>query len=85
MNDPDSDAYSVRTFASKGIPLLLACSFSKNFGLYGERTGVLHVHATHVALCFHVSFVRHSRRVSGIYTTCLGGWGERLGMFGNVV
>lgn len=40
--DPDTDAYSVRTFAKKGISMLAACSFSKNFGLYGERTGVLH-------------------------------------------
>lgn len=39
---PDEDSYAVRLFASAGIDMLVACSFSKNFGLYGERVGVLH-------------------------------------------
>lgn len=41
--DPEADAFAVRLFAEKGIELLAACSFSKNFGLYGERVGALHV------------------------------------------
>eukprot|EP01040_Poterioochromonas_malhamensis_P010801 gene10801-11773_t len=35
--NPDIDAYSIRLFASAGLELIAACSFSKNFGLYGER------------------------------------------------
>lgn len=38
----DEDAYGLRLFASRGFELLACQSFSKNFGLYGERVGVLH-------------------------------------------
>jgi aspartate aminotransferase len=41
--DPDTDAWSVRYFASQGMELLCAQSFAKNFGLYNERTGNLTV------------------------------------------
>ncbi|OLY82835.1 Aspartate aminotransferase, cytoplasmic [Smittium mucronatum] len=41
--DLDNDAYAVRLFASRGFELLLAQSFAKNMGLYGERTGCLHI------------------------------------------
>ncbi|WP_025918426.1 amino acid aminotransferase [Herminiimonas sp. CN] len=37
------DAFAIRYFASLGIPMLVAGSFSKNFSLYGERCGALHV------------------------------------------
>jgi aspartate/tyrosine/aromatic aminotransferase len=37
------DAYAARLFANAGVEMLLACSYSKNFGLYGERVGCLHV------------------------------------------
>ncbi|KRY29191.1 putative aspartate aminotransferase, cytoplasmic [Trichinella spiralis] len=39
--DPDSDAWAVRYFASRGIEMCVAQSFSKNFGLYNERVGNL--------------------------------------------
>jgi len=39
--DLDEDAWAVRFFAEKNIDLLIAQSFSKNFGLYNERTGNL--------------------------------------------
>lgn len=39
----DEDAFAIRHFASEGIPFLAASSFSKNFSLYGERCGALHV------------------------------------------
>jgi aromatic-amino-acid transaminase len=39
----DEDPVAIRHFASAGIPLLVASSFSKNFALYGERCGALHV------------------------------------------
>ncbi|KAG5466114.1 hypothetical protein LSCM4_01256 [Leishmania orientalis] len=37
----DTDAYAARLFARRGIEVLLAQSFSKNMGLYNERTGTL--------------------------------------------
>ena len=39
----DKDAYALRLFLGAGVPMLLAQSFAKNMGLYGERTGALHV------------------------------------------
>jgi Aspartate/tyrosine/aromatic aminotransferase len=43
----DADAAPIRYFASQGHELLVANSFSKNFGLYGERVGALNVITTH--------------------------------------
>lgn len=39
----DEDAYAIRALADKGCYFLAATSCSKNFGLYGERIGALHV------------------------------------------
>lgn len=39
----EEDAIAIRLFAEKGHTLLVANSFSKNFGLYGERVGGLFV------------------------------------------
>jgi aspartate aminotransferase len=41
--DLDKDAWAVRYFVQKGLPLLVCQSFAKNAGLYGERVGALHV------------------------------------------
>eukprot|EP00560_Eucampia_antarctica_P008232 CAMPEP_0197823886 /NCGR_PEP_ID=MMETSP1437-20131217/1200_1 /TAXON_ID=49252 ORGANISM="Eucampia antarctica, Strain CCMP1452" /NCGR_SAMPLE_ID=MMETSP1437 /ASSEMBLY_ACC=CAM_ASM_001096 /LENGTH=410 /DNA_ID=CAMNT_0043423273 /DNA_START=17 /DNA_END=1249 /DNA_ORIENTATION=- len=41
--DLEGDAASLRMFVSKGLNPLVACSFAKNMGLYGERIGALHV------------------------------------------
>jgi aspartate/tyrosine/aromatic aminotransferase len=41
--DTSLDASSIRNFVTKNIPVLVACSFAKNMGLYGERCGALHV------------------------------------------
>lgn len=41
--DLDKDAAAVRFFAERGFELFVAQSFAKNFGLYGERAGALHV------------------------------------------
>lgn len=35
----ESDSYAVRRFAATGMDCFVASSFSKNFGLYNERTG----------------------------------------------
>jgi len=37
----DVDAFSLRHFVSEGHNIILAQSFAKNFGLYGERVGAL--------------------------------------------
>lgn len=39
----EEDAFAIRLFANEGVPFLAASSCSKNFGLYGERVGALHV------------------------------------------
>jgi len=39
----DADAYPIRLFAAELPELLVAVSCSKNFGLYRERVGALHV------------------------------------------
>lgn len=39
----DFDAGGVRTLAEAGVPLIVAQSFSKNFGLYQDRVGALHI------------------------------------------
>ncbi|KAF9521201.1 hypothetical protein BS47DRAFT_1335319 [Hydnum rufescens UP504] len=41
--DLDQDAFAVRYFVERKVPLLICQSFSKNAGLYGERIGALHV------------------------------------------
>jgi aspartate aminotransferase len=40
---PDEDAFAIRLFAAELPEVLVAVSCSKNFGLYRERVGVLHV------------------------------------------
>ncbi len=42
----EADAFAVREFGRRGVPAFVANSFSKNFSLYGERCGGLHVSAT---------------------------------------
>ena len=37
--DPDTDAYSIRSFERKGLFPIICQSFAKNMGLYGERVG----------------------------------------------
>jgi aspartate aminotransferase, cytoplasmic len=39
----DDDAWAIRHFALRGFEMCVAQSFAKNFGLYGERVGALHV------------------------------------------
>lgn len=41
--DPERDAWSFRYFIEDGHKPLICQSFSKNFGLYGERVGALQV------------------------------------------
>ena len=41
--DLDRDAWAVREFVRRGVPMLICQSFAKNAGLYGERVGALHI------------------------------------------
>jgi len=67
--DPNIDAYAVRLFADAGLEMIVACSFSKNFGLYGERLGVLHLVTKSKEQTECVSaLVRALAR--GLYSTC---------------
>ena len=38
----DQDAWAIRYFVSLGFELVIAQSYAKNFGLYGERAGAFH-------------------------------------------
>lgn len=52
--DLDDDAYAVRLFAESGIQFLVAESFSKNVGLYGERIGAIHFVCTDATTAYNV-------------------------------
>lgn len=41
--DIDRDAIAIRLFLEDGFELAIAQGYSKNFGLYGERVGCLHI------------------------------------------
>eukprot|EP01089_Gocevia_fonbrunei_P020562 TRINITY_DN7699_c0_g1_i2.p1 TRINITY_DN7699_c0_g1~~TRINITY_DN7699_c0_g1_i2.p1 ORF type:complete len:352 (-),score=48.11 TRINITY_DN7699_c0_g1_i2:15-1070(-) len=41
--DPHNDAFSFRLFAAEGHDILVAQSYAKNFGLYGQRVGALNI------------------------------------------
>lgn len=41
--DPSRDAFAIRHFIEQGHKPLICQSFAKNFGLYGERIGALHI------------------------------------------
>lgn len=53
--DLDEDAWAVRLFVEKGFELLVCQSFSKNLGIYAERTGALHVVSKDSATASRVS------------------------------
>ncbi|KAH7267785.1 aspartate aminotransferase [Fusarium redolens] len=54
-NGLDEDVFGLRHFAQEGFELLACQTFSKSFGLYGERVGALHAICTtsHVASAVH--------------------------------
>ena len=60
-----TDAHSVRTFVADGGECLIAQSYAKNMGLYGERVGALSIvrnKTSPIHLCFFLSdiIVRHT-------------------------
>lgn len=54
-NSVDEDAQPIRYFASQGHEMLVAYSFSKNFGLYCERIGLITVLTHHSDAAHKVS------------------------------
>lgn len=62
----DEDAFGLRTFAETGMEMLVASSFSKNFGLYNQRVGAMTVVArtpaaagnamSHAKLCIRTNY-----------------------------
>jgi aspartate aminotransferase len=67
--DPNQDAYAIRLFAKNNLEMIVACSFSKNFGLYGERVGALHVVAASEEECKRsATVIRAVART--LYSTC---------------
>ncbi|HJM63852.1 MAG: amino acid aminotransferase [Roseibacillus sp.] len=61
----EEDAFGLRAFAEKGMELLVASSFSKNFGLYNQRAGAMTVVArTAEAATVAMSHVKLAIRVN---------------------
>ena len=53
--DYDKDAYAVRLFTENGANVMVAQSFAKNFGLYGQRVGCLSIPVEDEGLCERMS------------------------------
>ena len=76
--DTNVDAYSIQLFASTGMEMLIACSFAKNFGLYGERVGALHIFIEEKDSDHIPNIASQLRCISrAIYSTCPA-YGARL-------
>lgn len=58
--DLDDDAAAPRLFAEAGLEMLVAQSYSKNLGLYGERVGALNVVLNDAQVTAAGSDVMHS-------------------------
>lgn len=63
----DEDAFSIRLFLKEGHEMLIATSFSKNFGLYSERVGALTITCTPDAIAPISSQVR--KIIRSIYSS----------------
>lgn len=57
-NDFDQDAWPIQYLARQGVEFAVAQSFSKNFGLYGERAGIFH---------FVTPSIEHKRRLEDVF------------------
>ena len=44
--DLEKDAWPIRYFMEQGFQMIVAQSFAKNMGLYGERCGAMHIVAS---------------------------------------
>jgi aspartate aminotransferase len=66
FGDPESDAWPVLDFVEQRFDIIMvAQSYAKNLGLYGERTGCLHVVASSATLAGNIfSQLRALQRVT---------------------
>jgi aspartate aminotransferase len=64
---PEADAFGVRLFCAELPEVLFAVSCSKNFGLYRERTGSLHLVSESIAAA-DASFTHMVRIARGIWS-----------------
>lgn len=81
-NGLEEDAAGLRTMAEQNDELLVASSYSKNFGLYNERIGALTLVAadadaaqsalTHVKKCIRANYSNPPAHGGGIVSTILG-------------
>jgi aspartate/tyrosine/aromatic aminotransferase len=92
--NPDTDAAGIRNIAAAGVPLIVCQSFSKNFGLYQDRVGAVHIvcantdEATRVKsqveLCIRTNYSNPPAHGGAIVTTILNDptlaaqWGHEL-------
>ena len=83
----DADRAGLLPFLGSGLPVLVAASFSKNFGLYNERTGALALVApdspaaeawlTHVRVAIRVLYSNPPAHGGAIVARILGDPAER--------
>eukprot|EP00009_Paramoeba_aestuarina_P009334 CAMPEP_0201522558 /NCGR_PEP_ID=MMETSP0161_2-20130828/18110_1 /ASSEMBLY_ACC=CAM_ASM_000251 /TAXON_ID=180227 /ORGANISM="Neoparamoeba aestuarina, Strain SoJaBio B1-5/56/2" /LENGTH=406 /DNA_ID=CAMNT_0047921443 /DNA_START=21 /DNA_END=1241 /DNA_ORIENTATION=+ len=65
--DLDADTYSFRYFAKRGISFMLAQSYAKNMGLYGERVGTLSLHCESAEVA-NACFTQLNSSIRGMYS-----------------
>ncbi len=64
----EEDVAPIHLFVKEGLEVLIAASYSKNFGLYAERTGILFVVCRDKKVAKRVSS-QIKKRVRGIYSS----------------
>lgn len=90
----EEDAAGLRSFLKSGCEMLIASSFSKNFGLYNERVGAMTVVGadhesaakaqSHVKACIRANYSNPPFHGAGIVTTVLDDAGLKAQWAGDV-
>jgi aspartate/tyrosine/aromatic aminotransferase len=62
--DLDKDAFAPRLFVDNGLEVMVAQSYSKNLGLYGERVGALNVVLNDADVSWYSAIARSGRLAS---------------------
>ena len=78
----EEDAFGLRAFAEMGMELLVASSYSKNFGLYNQRVGAMTIVAksadaaskamSHAKLCIRTNYSNPPAHGARLVSTVLG-------------
>ncbi|KZF20960.1 putative aspartate aminotransferase [Xylona heveae TC161] len=74
--DPFEDSEALRIFAKANIPMLVAATYGKSFGLYGERVGILLV-ATSAAETT-VKVEKHMKLLARAETGAMPAFGSKI-------